>query len=259
MDKEYAVITGASSGIGLEFARIFASKGYNLLLIARRENRLKNICRKLEMDYNIKANYIACDLSKVFEIIQTFSEINNYNVKYFINNAGFGDSGKYSETSIKKELSMTDVNVKAVQLFTKLILQKFMLEDKGYILNVASSAGLLPAGPYMAAYYASKAFVTSYTKAIAYELKEAGSHVYIGALCPGPVDTEFNKVANVKFSMKGISAKKCAYEAYHSMKQRKVIIVPDFFTGILIKVSRLIPEKILLPILASFQKKKFYE
>src|SRR3712207_3650653 len=118
-------------------------------------------------------------------------------------------------------MSMIDINIKAVHILTKLFIQDFLKRDKGYILNVASSAGLMPAGPYMSTYYASKSYVTSLTSGIARELKEHKSNVYIGALCPGPVETEFNKVANSDFSIKGISAKFCAECAVSGMFKRK--------------------------------------
>ena len=123
-----------------------------------------------------------------------------------INCAGFGDFGAFTTTSLDKELEMIDVNIKAVHILTKKFLPDMIAKNEGYILNVASVAGLMPAGPYMATYYATKAYVTSFTSAIAEELEEKKSNVYVGSLCPGPVDTEFNKVADVKFNLKGITS-----------------------------------------------------
>jgi short-subunit dehydrogenase len=152
---------------------------------------------------------------------------------------------------------MIDVNVTAVHLLTKMILHRFKERTSGgYILNVASSAGLFPAGPYMATYYASKAYVTSLTSAIAGELKDENSDIYIGALCPGPVDTHFNDVANVEFSLKGISAKKCAIYAVNQMFKRKTIIVPTLRMKMAVFFVRLLPRSVMVSMTGRQQKKK---
>jgi hypothetical protein len=132
------------------------------------------------------------------------------------------------------------------------------MEKQGYgrILNVASSAGLIPAGPYMAAYYATKSYVVSLTKAVAEELKEKNSKIYVGALCPGPVDTEFNERADVVFSLRGISAKYCVKEALLGMKKRKTVIVPSSKMKLCVAGQKLLPEHLLLKIVAMQQKKK---
>ena len=143
------------------------------------------------------------------------------------------------------------------KIFTKLMIKKFRKQTYGYLLNVASSAGLFPAGPYMSAYYATKAYVVSLTKGVAKELSEEHSRVYIGALCPGPVDTEFNQVANAEFSLPGISKKACVLAALRGMKKRKTIITPSVTMKICTKGQKLLPERILLEILSGQQKKKF--
>ena len=151
---------------------------------------------------------------------------------------------------------MIDVNVKAMHLLMKLMLRRMEKQEGGYILNVASSAGLLPAGPYMATYYATKAYIASLTRAVALELKQRGSRVYVGALCPGPVNTEFNAVANVEFALAGITPEYCVRYALKQMKRRKVVIVPTLTLKAVITCGRFIPQKVLIAITAHQQKKK---
>lgn len=256
MGKRMAVITGASSGIGMEFAEAFAKKGYALVLCARREERLENLKKELEKKDAVTVDIIAADLSKEEECFRLYSYIRDKRVDVFINNAGFGECGRFSDTDLEKELNMIDVNIRAVHIFTKLMVQKFKKQKYGYLLNVASSAGLFPAGPFMAAYYATKAYVTSLTTAVAKELSEEESPVYIGALCPGPVNTEFNQVANVEFALSGISVKKCVKAAFTGMAERKVIIVPSLLMKASVAGRKFLPDKMLLQILAHQQKRK---
>ena len=173
-----------------------------------------------------------------------------------INDAGFGDCGSFLETDADKEMQMIDVNVKAMHLLMKLMLRRMEKQEGGYILNVASSAGLLPAGPYMGTYYATKAYIASLTRAVALELKQRGSRVYVGALCPGPVNTEFNAVANVEFALAGITPEYCVRYALKQMKRRKVVIVPTLTLKAVTICGRFIPQKVLIAITAHQQKKK---
>lgn len=255
-EKGYVVITGASAGIGSCFAKQLAQKGYPLVLVARREARLKELSSILTESYGIDCRVIACDVSKEEECIRLIKEIEDISVEVFINNAGFGDCNPFLEGELSRELEMVDVNIKAVHTLMKLMLQRMKAADKGYILNVASSAGLFPAGPYMATYYATKAYVTSITQAVARELKEAKSNIYVGCLCPGPVDTEFNQVANVEFALRGISAEYCAECGIKGMLQKKVVIVPTFQMKVLLLLTRFIPRKLYVAINAKQQKRK---
>ncbi len=252
--KKYAVITGASSGIGVEFAKRLAQEGYALVLVARREERLKQLAKELQTDCEI----IVVDLASMSECERLVTELGGKDIEVFINNAGFGSCGETLHIDTETELSMIDVNVKAVHKLTKLILPKMVEKDRGYILNVASSAGLLPAGPFMSAYYATKAYVTSYTRGVAEELKQKKSKVYIGCLCPGPVDTEFNKVANVEFALNGISAERCANYGITKMFQRKVTIVPGVLMKLATLAGRLVPTGMAVKIAAGQQKKKLF-
>jgi len=258
--KSYAVITGASSGIGKAFAISLAKRGYSLILIARREDKLKEVQHIVEKILPSSAICITLkkDVTKESDCMEIMEYLCDQKVSVFINNAGFGDCSYFLDGEINKELEMIDVNVKAVHLLTKLVLEKFRKQHGGYLLNVASSAGLLPAGPYMATYYATKAYVTSMTRAIARELQEHNSHVYIGCLCPGPVDTEFNQKANVAFSLPGISATECAEYALKEMKLRKVVIIPTFRMKAAVTLQKLLPQDIVIKLTSMQQKKKIY-
>ena len=235
MKNRTALITGASSGIGMEFARVLAKKGYSLILTARRKDRLE----KLKNELQVPCTIIVADLSKESDCFELCQQISDKKIDIFINNAGFGTCGEFVETNLLKR-----------------VLLKMEQRDRGIILNVASSAGLLPAGPYMATYYATKSYVVSLTKAISEELKENGSDVYIGALCPGPVDTEFNDMADVIFALKGISPKYCVREAIMGIKKRKTIIVPSLKMKLAVVGQKALPENMLLKIVAKQQRKK---
>ena len=250
--EEYAVITGASSGIGKEFAFRLSKLNYNIILVARREDKLKKIASQ------IKTNTIvfSADLSNQEECLKLINFIKNYNVSIFINNAGFGKCEQSINIDETNELKMIDVNVKAVHLLTKLVLKQINNKEDTFILNVASIAGLLPSGPYMATYYATKSYITSFTQSIAKELKDNKSKTYIGCLCPGPVKTEFDEVANVKFSLKSISAEKCVSVAIKKMFQKKTIIIPTFKIKAVSFFSKIFPRKIVGFIVAKQQKRK---
>ena len=258
MAKIYAVVTGASSGIGTEIAKCLARQGYDMVLVARRRDRLEKLKKYLSKRYDTDSIIIEEDLSGREGCERLYEKISGLDVEVFVNNAGFGDAGNFAETDPDKDIQMIDVNVKAVHILTKLMVTYFREKKEGYLLNVASSAGLFPAGPFMATYYATKAYVTSLTSAVAEELREEGSKVYVGALCPGPVNTEFNDVANVQFALKGISPKYCAAYAVHQMFKRKEIIVPTFRMKAAVFAQRLAPRKTIVKMTAGQQKKKIY-
>lgn len=260
MEKKnaYAVITGASSGIGAEFAQKLAAEGFSLILVARRYEKLVEV--KEEADRHMAEGAVCriftADLSKESECARLMLFLKDKRVGVFINNAGFGDCSYFPEGNLKKELSMIDVNIVAVHIMTKLILQKMIKQKGGYILNVASSAGLLPAGPYMSTYYATKAYVTSLTRGIARELKEKKINVYVGCLCPGPVETEFNDVAGATFALPGICAKYCVDYAVKEMKRKKTVIVPALYIQAAILASKITPDDLYIAITAKQQSKK---
>lgn len=253
-NKRYAVITGASAGIGAEFARRLSAKGFPLVLVARRRDRLERLAKELKTDCVV----MEADLSREEECYRLMEEVREKKVGIFINNAGFGDCGRFVETDLAKEMDMVQLNVKALHILMKLMLRQMQEAGGGYILNVASSAGLMPAGPYMATYYATKSYVASLTQAVAEELREEGSRVYVGCLCPGPVDTEFNSVANVEFALKGISAGYCAAYALEQMAKRQVVIIPTRLMQAAMLGGRFLPQSLYVKIAARQQKKKLY-
>lgn len=252
-----ALITGASSGIGSEFAKILAYRGYSLILVARRLDRLEELAADILERYDVDISVVDCDLSDEKNCLSLYQSVEHEKVDVLVNNAGFGAYGEFSDTDLTTETKMIDVNCKAVHILTKLFLKDMERKNSGYILNVASSAGLMSGGPYMAAYYATKSYVVNLTRAINEELLEKGSDVYVGALCPGPVDTEFNKVAGVSFGLGGISAKNCAIEGVFGMlEKKKMVIVPTLSMKILTSLGRLVPVRLLLFVVGRLQKKK---
>jgi len=246
-----ALVTGASSGIGRDMARELSNRGYDLILVARRGDRLKELKEELKTNVEI----ITMDLSSPESCIKLYEEVKDKNIDILINNAGFGVFGEFVNTPLDKELNMIDLNIKAVHVLTKLFLQDFKNKDKGYILNVGSSASFA-AGPLLSSYYASKNYVLRLTEAIYEELRRDKSKVYVGVLCPGPVNTEFNKVANVKFTVQSLSSEYVAGYAIKQMFKRKLIISPGLlmkFTRFLCKIA---PEKIMLKVCYNIQKSK---
>ena len=195
MNTKTVWITGASSGIGQEFARRYAKLGFRLILTARRKDRLDALAAELSAKHAIPCRVLPADLASDAECDALCAALADERIDFFINNAGFGACGSFLETDPEKELSMLRVNVLAMHRLFKFVLKKMEAQGFGAILNVASSAGLLPGGPYMAGYYASKTYVVSLTRGVAEELREQHSPVYVCALCPGPVDTEFNAVS----------------------------------------------------------------
>lgn len=246
-----ALVTGASSGIGREIARELDRRGFRVILAARRKDKLKELADELT-----NSRTIVCDLSKEDECRRLYEEVKDEGVTVLVNNAGFGKLGRFDEIPLEDELRMIDTNVKALHMLTKLFLKDLITADRGYILNVASSAGLMPGGPLMAAYYATKAYVTSLTSSIYEELKIADSRVSISALCPGPVDTEFNKVADAEFGVKAISAEYCAKRAVEGMFARQLIIVPEKGLGLAAKAAQLAPRRISLAVTGQLQSGK---
>ena len=247
-----ACITGASSGIGMEFAKRLSRMGYELILVSRNTKALKKLAGTLPC----RCKIISCDLSDENNCIKLAEYLKTKNLTLLINNAGFGDWGSFDNTDLNKELDMINVNIKALHILTKEILKDFKKKDHGYILNVASSAGLLDGGPYMAAYYATKAYVTSLTSSIYEELKEARSNVHISMLCPGPVNTNFNNVAGVTFALSGISASYCAKYALSELFKGTLTIVPTFTMKAAVLAGKFAPRKLLIKITAKQQLKK---
>lgn len=247
-----ALITGASSGMGYDMALYLSELGYDLLVVARRKDRLELLKKEAKTNVQI----FTYDLSKEENCYKLYEDTKNQVIDVLINNAGFGLLGTFTETDLNRELNMIDLNVKTLHILTKLYLTDMKKRDHGAILNVASSAGLCPGGPLLATYYATKAYVRSLTEGIYEELRRDHSHVTISALCPGPVNTEFNKVANVEFSMKGLNSKQVSKYAIDQMQKKKLIIIPGFLMKVSTFLNKLAPSKLVLRIIYHVQRKK---
>ena len=250
--KNYALITGASSGIGMEFARRLSLEGYPLILIARRRDRLE----ALRAELGTECLLLPADLARREDLIRLCEDLVGRRIDIFINNAGFGVSGPFLGTDLMREVNMVDVNVVAQHVLFKYVLHRMEAEGGGTILNVASSAGLFPAGPFMAGYYATKAYMTSLTRGVAEELRQSGSSVYVACLCPGPVNTEFNAVADVVFALPGISVEECVDSALCMMKKRKTVIIPEKELRAAVLGQRFLPASLTVRITAAQQRKK---
>lgn len=246
-----ALITGASSGIGKNMAYVLANKGIDLILVARNKDEM------LKIKENVKVNVevIELDLLKEKNVFKLYEMCKDKNIDILINNAGFGLFGLFTETDLDRELEMIDLNIKAYHILTKLFLKDFVEKDKGYILNVASSAGFM-AGPRLSTYYATKNYVLKLTMAINEELRQSGSNVVVSALCPGPVNTNFNKVAHGEFSIKEASPKYVAEYAINKLFKKKMIIIPTFRIKLGIFLLRILPYRIQLIYCYHIQGKK---
>ena len=223
-----ALITGASSGIGRDMAKILSQKGYDLILVARDEKRLEEVKKQLKTE----AKIVVMDISKEENCKKLYEE--NKDIDILINNAGFGDCGHFEETSLDKDIQMIHTNIIAYHILTKLYLKEMIKKDSGKILNVASIAGFMP-GPLMTTYYSTKNYVVRFSESIREELRRKKSKVQISILCPGPVDTNFNKVADVEFALKGLSSEYVAKYAINKFLKGKFYIVP----GWKIKLARI--------------------
>lgn len=245
------LITGASSGIGKDMARILAQKNYELVLVARDVKKLEET--KNELKEITKVEIISTDLSNEENCKELYKKVQNIDI--LINNAGFGDCGNLTKTSLEKDLNMIKTNIIAYHILTKLYLIDMKAKNQGKILNVASIAGFMP-GPLMATYYATKNYVVRLSEAIREELKKEKSNVQISILCPGPVETNFNKVANVKFNLREANSMNVAKYAIKKLEKGKFYIVP----GIDIKIAKIgakiIPSNIIAKFAYMAQKKK---
>ena len=246
-----ALITGASSGIGREMAIYLAELKVDLILVGRNKEQLERLQNGLKVDTKV----IVADLSDITKVKELYVLTKEDNVDILINNAGFGLFGKFYETDLNKEMEMINTNIIAVHLLTKLFLRDMKKRNSGYILNVASSAAFGP-GPLMSTYYATKAYVNNLTEAINEELRREDSNVVISSLCPGPVDTNFNNVANVNFSVKAMNSRDVARYAIDMMFKEKVVIVPGTSMKLALFGRRLLSRKTLRKITYNIQKKK---
>ncbi|MBE7031623.1 MAG: SDR family oxidoreductase [Ruminococcaceae bacterium] len=246
-----ALITGASSGIGRDMAHILHAKGIELWLVARREDRL----RELKDFLGDSVHILALDLGNEENCHILYNELKDKDIDIVINNAGFGQFGFFTDVALDRELEMIDLNIRAPHILTKLFLRDFEERGSGYILNVASSAAFLP-GPLMSVYYSTKAYLYRLTLAIYEELRRKDSRVYVGVLCPGPVETEFNSCAGVRFSIKSLTSMAVARYAIEKMFKKKLVIVPGLTVRLGTVFQRLVPTKLLLKISYHIQHSK---
>ena len=246
-----ALITGASSGIGKDLSYILSNMNCDLILVARSIDKLEEI----KKDIKTNVTLYQYDLSNIDNCYKLYDKVKNEDIDIIINNAGFGVFGSFDKTNIDRELEMINLNIKAVHILTKLFLKDFKKENEGYILNVASSAAFLP-GPLMASYYASKAYVLHLTEALYEELRRDKSNVYVGILCPGPVDTNFNNVAGVKFGVKAMNSMDVASYAIKCMFKKKLIIIPGMSIKLIYYFGKILPLKYLLKVTYNIQKAK---
>ena len=244
-----ALITGASSGIGRDIAKELSKKGYDVILVARNEEKLKEVAN--EIDTNVKI--IPMDISIVDNCKKLYEMVKDIDI--LVNNAGFGVFGKFINTDLDKEVQLINTNVTAVHVLTKLFLKIMVEKDSGYILNVSSIAGHLP-GPLMAAYYSSKHYVYILSESINEELKKNNSKVRVGTLNPGPVRTNFNKVANVKFDLKSLSSDYVARYTVSKMLKGKTDITPGASIKVLRFLGKIAPTNIASKVVYRTQKKR---
>lgn len=246
-----ALVTGASSGIGYEISKYLAKRGYDIIVVSRNRQALENL--KKEIKTNVQ---ITCmDLSVVDNCVKLYEIFKDENIDVLINNAGFGMYGNFDILDMNKEIEMINVNILACDILTKLFLKDMKKRDSGYILNVGSIAGFMP-GPLMSSYYASKSYVVKLTQAIRKELKKSKSGVSVSVLCPGPVNTNFNNTAGVKFAVRPLSSEYVAKYAVDMLFKKKLVIVPGFTIKLARFFSKFTPDNILAEITYYIQTKK---
>lgn len=258
MSNKLALITGASSGLGVEFARLFAQDGCDVLLVARRRGPLEELAKELALAHGIAAYPLVVDLAEPTAPQRLFDELENrkFTVDFLVNNAGFGSNGAFLELDLDREVEMVEVNVQALLKLSWLFGRGMRARGSGRILNIASTAGLQP-GPYMATYYATKAFVVSFSEALAHELK--GSGVTVTAHCPGATATGFagtagNDKTALFQSQKPATAAVVALHAYRAMQAG----APFAVQGVMNKVGafgvRLSPRALVRALAASLNR-----
>ena len=256
-----ALITGASAGIGYELAEIFAQHGHNLVLVARSEDKLHAMALKFATDYLVNTKVIAADLSKHDAPAKVMAQLKQegVTVDVLVNNAGFGYYGAFQESDLQRELNMMQLNMVTLTHLCKLFLEQLPREQQGKILNVSSTAAFTPAGPFMAVYFASKAYVQSFSEALAAELY--GTNVTVTTLCPGPTKTEFKEAANLEgsglFSKQFVAdARNVAVAGYKGLMAGKVVVIPGVYNKLTVFSTRFIPRSFLRRMVKRIQEKR---
>ncbi len=263
MSKQTALITGASGGIGLELAREFAKDGYNLVLVARSKDKLESIAQDFAKQYNISATVIAKDLAKASAPDELYNELKTQGIQIdaHVNNAGFGTYGKFVETSLEQELQVMQLNMVALTHLSKLFVKDMVARRNGKILNVASTAAFQP-GPLMAVYYATKAYVLSFSEALANELE--GTGVTVTVLCPGPTESGFQERAAMQESklvqkgglMRMMTSEEVAAQGYEATKRGQTVVIPGFANQMGTLLPRFLPRKIVTRTVRGMQERR---
>lgn len=254
-----ALVTGASEGIGKELARLLAADGRDLVLVARRRDKLEALAAELSTQHNVRARALASDLARPAAPQEIFEELEGegVGVEVLINNAGFGSYGPFVETDLRAELDLLQVNIVALTHLTKLFLPAMVARRRGYVMQVASTAAFQP-GPLMAVYYASKAYVLHFSEALANELK--GTGVVVSALCPGPTETGFVAAAGMGdsklFDRGAMSARAVAEAGYRGMLKGKAIVIPGLHNNILARAVGFLPRGLITRAVRSLQERR---
>ena len=244
-----ALVTGASSGIGRDMAIYLDKLGFDVVLVSRDKEKLEKVKDELKG----KTEIVPMDLSNSENCKELYNKVKDIDI--LVNNAGFGTFGSFDATDLDKEIDLIDTNVKAMHILAKLYLKDMLQKDKGHILNVASIAGFMP-GPLMCAYYASKAYVVRLSEGIREELRKKKSNVKISVLCPGPVDTNFNDVAGVRFKLPSYSSNHVAKYAIDKMLRNKFIIVPGLKIKLVRFLAKISPNNVTSKIVYMMQERK---
>ncbi len=242
----WTLVTGASAGIGLELARLFAADGDGLILVARRKQRLDALAEELRAAHGVPVEVVELDLADddAAEDLFAWTRDRKIDVHTLVNNAGFGLRGRFDQLNASRQNEMVQLNVAAVTNLARLFLPGMIERREGGILNIASMAAF-QAGPYMAVYYATKAYVLSFSEALHEEAKPFG--VKVSALCPGPVKTEFVGIAGLEGRPRFDSAPSAdwvAREGYKAYRANKAIFIPGFFNRLGIFMERLVPRSV---------------
>ena len=254
-----ALVTGASGGIGEELARLFAADGHSLVLVARSRDKLSALAEELSDKHNVNARVLPADLARAEAPREIFEELQSdaVTVDALVNNAGIGSYGLFAETDAKTELDLLQINVVALTHLTKLFLPQMIARRRGYLLNVASTAAFQP-GPLMAVYYASKAYVLSFSEALANET--SGTGVRVSVLCPGPTETGFVAAAGMGesklFDANVMSARAVAVEGYRGMLSGKTVVIPGLRNRLLASGYRFAPRGLITKVVRGIQERR---
>jgi uncharacterized protein len=256
--SETALITGASAGLGAELARLFARDKHDVILVARRQDRLDALAAELTEKHGIAAHVVPEDLASRGAAERIAAAVRSFGVRvdFLVNNAGFGTSGVFAELDTARELEEIQVNVTALVHLTRIFLPEMIARRSGRVLNLGSSAGFQP-GPFMAVYYATKAFVNSFTEALSFELK--GTGVTATVSCPGATETEFATVAGNEKSLlfqasAPMTAPEVAEHAYRAMMRGEAIAVPGIKNKAGIQSLRVAPRRAVLALTAKLNR-----